>query len=431
MKIPHEIKLFSVVLLSTLLIFSSSHFGVKAFEGIISKAKGFPENTWIGPLDVSGLEKVEAKEQLDTKVTEWKTHSSVELLYREVNVPLPLEGIFIDVEQSVEGAQGSVKNDLLINMDNTTLQSVLAILSSTFSKDTIEIDRLQIEILKEVKSLESGIIQLDVGDFLLVPEKNEQVVNSITIPIMNEDLKNIGSSIMIPQQSTFSLLSFLEEQGLLTLDPMVIDILSSGIYQTILHSNFEILERHISTKLPEHISMGFEAKVDAKLKWDLSFYNPNMDNYKLEIYSNGQSLTFDLIGIPFAYEYVVMQEGLKIFDPKTIKQYSPLIEPGQFKVTQEGQKGFYLEHSRLVMDEKGKIVEQQLISKDYYAPIHLVKVFGLGSNDSVLPSEDEIATPVEVPNEKDPLEDDIIVPDSPIDGELEDPIWGRPDEIGK
>jgi hypothetical protein len=431
MKIPHEIKLFSVVLLSTLLIFSSSHFGVKAYEGIISKAKGFPENTWIGPLDVSGLEKAEAKEQLETKVTEWKTHSSVELLYREVNTFLPLEEVLIDVGKSVEGAQGSTKNELIFSMDNVNLGSVLPTLSHNLSKDTVDLDSLRTEILKKVTLLESGTIQIDIGDFLLVAEKNEQVVKTITIPNMSEDLKNIGSTIMIPRQSTFSLLSFLEEQGLLTLDPMVIDILSSGVYQTILHSNFEILERHISTELPEYISMGFEAKVDAKLKWDLSFYNPNMDDYKLEIYSNGQSLTFDLVGVPFAYEYVVMQEGLKLFDPKTIKQYSPLLEPGQFKVTKEGQKGFYLEHSRLVMDETGKIVEQQLISKDYYAPIHLVEVFGLGTNDSAMPPESEIASPVEVPNEKDPLEEEIIMPDSPIEGELEEPLWGRPDEIGK
>jgi hypothetical protein len=427
-KISHELKIFSVVLLSTILIFSSSHYGAKAFEGIISKAKGFHENTWIGPLDVSGLEKTEAKALLETKVTEWKSTSSVELLYKEVTMSLPLDEVFIDVDQSVEMAQSSVKNELTINLDNLKLDNALTSLHASFSSDTVDVDSLRNEIALKVKALVSGTSQLNVGDFLLVVEKNEQVVNTISIPIVNEDLKNIGATIQIPHQSTFSLLQYLEEQGLMTLDTSVINVLSSGVYQTMLHSNFELLERHISTQLPEYISMGFEAKVDAELKWDLSFYNPNMDNYQIVIYSNGDVLTFDLVGVPFAYEYIVMQEGLKRFDPKTIKQYSPLLEPGQFKVTKEGLPGFYLEHSRLVMDETGQLVEQQLISKDYYPPIHNVKVYGLGTIHTVIPAEGSEEAPVETPSEDDPQKEEIINPVEPIEGELEEPIWGRPDE---
>jgi hypothetical protein len=430
-KIPHEIKLFSVILLSSLLIFSSSHYGVKAFEGIILKTKAFPDNTMIGPLDVTGLEKQDAKQQLEAMVTDWRANSSIALTYKEVNVPLSLEDVVIDVEQSVENAKGSTKNDLYVSMDKSSLETVFSSLSSSVSKNKIDTERLQTEILNKVKLLDKSSIQLDIGEFLLVAEKNEQVVNTLKVPIVNEDLRNIGATIVIAPHATFSLLSFLEDQGLTTLDPIVIDILSSGIYQTALHSNFEIIERHISTELPEYISMGFEAKVDAKLKWDLSFYNPNMDNYQIEIYSDGQVLTFDLVGVPFAYEYVVMQEGLKLFDPKTIKQYSPLLEPGQFKVTKEGQKGFYLEHSRLVLDESGKIIEHQLISKDYYAPIHLVKVFGLGSKDDSIPTGSVEEPIYEGTKEQKPVSEKITPDSDPIKEDLEEPIWGRPDEDEK
>jgi hypothetical protein len=438
-KFPYEMKIFSVIIVSTLLIFSFSHFGVQAFEGIISKVKGFPENTWIGPIDVSGLEKTEASQQITTKVTEWQTNSTIQLSFKEVNGSFPIENINFNIEKSVQAAKNSTKNEVLITIEDSALQESLTALSSTFSENKVDVDTLKRELITKVSSLQTGTININVEDFLSIPVLKEQIVHTVSIPIINDDLKNIGASLIIESKTAFSLLSFLEKQGLKELDSSIIDLVSSGIYQAILPTNFEILERHIGAELPENISLGFEAKVDSNLKWDLSFYNPNEDNYKIEIYSEGQFLKFDVVGVPFLYEYTIMQEGMQMFNPKTIKQYSPLLEPGLSKITKSGQKGFYLEISRLIIDETGKVLEQQLVSKDYYAPIHQVEVVGLGTKEAVL-ADEEPSTDVilgEAINGSVDQEDfsvNNVIPQetdsSNIDNE-QDPIWGKPDEIGK
>jgi hypothetical protein len=435
-KFPYEMKIFSVIIVSTLLIFSFSHYGVQAFEGIISKAKGFPENTWIGPIDVSGLEKTVASQQITAKVTEWQTNSSIQLSFREVNRLFPVENIHFNIEDSVQTAKDSTKNEVLIQIEDSSLKASLTALSSTFSENKVDVDMLKREIITKVSTLQTGTTNINVEDFLSIPVLKEQVVYSVSIPIINDDLKNIGASLIVEPQTAFSLLSFLEKQGLTELDSSIIDLISSGIYQAILPTNFEILERHISAELPKNISLGYEAKVDSKLKWDLTFYNPNEDNYKIEIYSDGQFLKFDVVGVPFLYEYTIMQEGIQLFDPKTIKQYSPLLEPGLYKITKSGQKGSYLEISRLIIDETGKVIEQQLVSKDYYAPVHQVEVVGLGTKEAVQ-ADAEISTdaiPGEAINgsvETEEFPGDIETPDeTDIDNEKE-PIWGRPDEIGK
>jgi hypothetical protein len=438
MKYPYELKIFSVILLSTFLIFSSSHFGVLAFEGIISKAKGFPENTWIGPLDVSGLEKTEANEQLLAKVTEWQMNSTIQISYKEINGDFPISDIYFKVDESVQVAKDSTKNEIIIELDDTTLQATLTSLSSDYSKTKVDMNLLENELITKISTLQTGIISINVEDYLTAPTMEDQVVHTIKIPIVNEDLKNIGATLNIEPKATFSLLQFLEGQGLTSLDNNVINVIASGVYQAVLPTNFEILERHIGVELPEHTLLGFEAKLDSKLKRDLLFYNPNNDNYKIEIYNDGQFLIFDVVGAPFLYEYTIMQEGLQQFNPKIIKQFNPLLEPGQSKITRNGQKGYYLEVSRLILDETGKLIEQQLMSKDYYSPVHQVEVVGLGTKESdlnvgntgtnVIP--EDIAngsTDAEVPV-------DIITPEEPntsIKDTEQEPLWGRPDEIGK
>lgn len=438
MKFPYELKIFSVIMLSTLLIFSFSHFGVKAFEGIVSKTNGFPDNTWIGPINASGLEKSEVSQQLVTKVTEWQTNSTVQLSYKETNGLFPIEEIIFNIDASVQSAKDSEKNELLIDIDDEAIQKELISISPAFENTRVDITKLETHLITELSSLQAKAININLEDFLTVPEVEEQIIHTVSIPAINDDLQNIGATLMIEPKGTFTLLGFLEKQGLMALDPSVINIISSGIYQAILQTNFEILERHIGTELPEYIGLGYEAKVNANLKWDLSFYNPNEEKYKIEIYSDGKSLIFDVIGLPFLYEYTIMQEGLQLFDPKTIKQYNPLLEPGQSKITKYGQKGYYLEVSRLILDETGKLVEQQLVSKDYYSPVHQVEVFGLGSKDSGLSDETKNSNGIkeETTNGSTDLENsvEIIMPeetDTSNGTTEEDPLWGRPDEIGK
>jgi hypothetical protein len=437
MKYPYEFKIFSVILLSTLLIFSSSHFGVLAFEGLSSKQKRFQENTWIGPIDVSGHERTEAKEQLTAKVIEWQTNSSIQISYKEVNGNLPTSDIYFKVEEAVQAAKDSTKNELFIEIEDSAVQAILTSLSTTFAKSKVDIDMLKKELIAKISTLQTGSMSVNVEDYLTIPEI-EKVVNKVKIPYINEDLKNIGVTLMIEPKATFSLLQFLEKQGLTSLDQSVINLISSGVYQAILPTNFEILERHIGVELPERISLGFEAKLDSKLKKDLIFYNPNTDNYKIEIYNDGQFLIIDLVGAPFLYGYTIMQEGVQLYDPKTIKQYSPLLEPGQTKVTRNGQRGFLVEVLRLVEDETGKMIEQQLISKDYYAPVHQVVVFSISSNDANNGEGDTITDVIQGDNSdistnltEFPIENDTA-DDVSIDKVEElDPIWGRPDETEK
>jgi hypothetical protein len=437
MKIPIELRIFFIIMVSSLLIFSSSHYGVKAYE-VLVKGKGFEENTFISNIDITGLEERDATQLLATKVMDWKNDAEIKLSYQEVSVPFAVDNFSFDIEESLKLVKHSVTNELLVTIEEQSIHEALATVVPNLVAE-FEVKKLKQALLYKATKLESGSSVIILEDYLNKPIGKEEIIHSVSFPIVNQDLLKIGSTLSIEPKSTFSLFSFLEKQGLMSLDSSMIDTVSSGVYQTLLYTNFQIIERHISAFLPSHIGLGYEAKIGSELKWDLSFYNPNDNEYKIDIHSNGQSLYFDLIGIPLHYDYTIMQEELQRYEPKVIKQYSPLLNPDEYKVTKEGQSGFYIETSRLVHDKSGKLIEKEFISKDYYAPIHKIIVVGLHSNTNSVNPNPEVNTEEEIPESGNPSDsidnatDKEVSVDEPNTNadDLVGQIWGREDEIEK
>jgi hypothetical protein len=438
-KLRFELRVLLVILTSTFLIFSFSHFGAKAFEGLVANVKGFSENTFIGPINVSGLEEAEAMQEVTTKVMEWQTNTMITLTFQGGNAPFLVDQFSFQMNESVQGAKDSTVNQILVSLDSEAVETVLHSISPRLSGEKVDIKRLEMDLLAKAAMLETGTINVSVEDFLITPLSKEQVIHTISIPMETAELSNIGATLMIEPKSTFSLLSFLEKQGLSELDSNSMQLLSSGIYQAILPTNFKIVERHIGTELIRDTLLGYEAKVDTLLKWDLSFFNPNEDAYKLEVYGDDQSLIIDLVGAPFLYQYSMSEDGLQEFEQKKIKQYSPLLKSGEIIVSRNGQKGYYIEIYRVIKDETDTVIEKQLVSKDYYPPIHQVEVYALKSAENVIPEQSEEtagltggvsntpvqgATHTEGPNTLDESVDDEI---SPID----DSLWGKENETEK
>lgn len=427
MRLSHQVRIFLIIFISTFLIFSFSHYGVLAYGGIKSHSKQFPENTWIGSININGLEKDEAIKQLKAKILEWQTSSKINLFFQEANVTLPLDDFTFNVNESIQNINASSKNKLDVNIDESQINAALASLSPSFSEDEVDVLLLKKDLLKKASSLDIGTIEINIEDYFQKPIVKDQIIHTITIPIENGELQNIGATLVIEPKSTFSLVSFLEKQGFMELESNSINLISSGVYQTILLSNFQLTERHIGLELPTGIPLGYEAKINPELKWDLSFYNPNTEEFKIEIYSDGQSLIFDLVGIPFLYKYSITEQQRQEFVPKTIKQFSPLLAPGESDISRNGQSGYYVELFRLFKDESDTIIGQELISKDYYAPIPQIEEVGLTNPINSLESiytSDLTDAPNIIVNES--TKSAVETNDS-----NNDLLWGKPDETPK
>ncbi len=207
--------------------------------------------------------------------------------------------------------------------------------------------------------------------------------------LLGSDLK-----IELPAKSTFSFLAFLKNRKLeQDVSNEALSVIGSLMYQTILPTNFTVEERTISSHLPRFVNIGYETKVSPEKNLDLSFYNPNSTSFTLEFQLNQGIFKAVLIGAPLSAQYKVRTSEVQTYKPKTIIQYSPLIEQGKKKITVAGENGRMI---RVYKDtyQNQEQIKSELVAEDYYAPVYRVEVHPLlapATPPSPLPATDPAA----------------------------------------
>lgn len=381
MKNKQALKVFLILLISTAYIFSFSKFGVLAYEAFMNDDDYFLEGTKIASVSVEGKTKNEAMKLLDERLTKWLDETTITLKYKEKEETLNLLDCFnFDIETSVSKAKQSVSNPAVVKVNS--LDSALNNISKTLLEDKLlDMDKLNSKLLEIAQMLTIGNYQIKLEDFL----KDTSPIKSVAIQEATMDFGSsiqeiepfLNKSIEIKGQSQFSFINFLKDEHLESLSSSLLSKMATSIYEVILPTNFSIIERHISNELPDYAELGFEAKVNPNKNIDLVFANPNETSYTIEFIKKGNSVKTVLKGSELLNEYKIITSGQQTFKPRTIKQYNPLLNPSQIEVKAEGKEGLLIKVNREIYDENGMLVKKELISEDFYPPIHRVEVSGL------------------------------------------------------
>jgi hypothetical protein len=367
-----QLKLFLTLLLCTAFILAFSHFGSSTFETYSVTSNTFKQGTKVGSIDLSGVPREKAVDMVTTKVEEWHNQAKIELHYREKKQLLDSRNFSFDIRESIELARSGVGNPLLVQVNKDEWQNVINQINPSFQNT----EDLEAELLQEIKFLKKEIvIKLDqfLGD-----NPDIEVLSSVSVQtdLLLPSADKI-STIPLPAGGSFSLSNFLSESKVINnTSTQAINLLSSSIYQLIVNTNFTIQERHIGSDLPDGIPLGFEAKIDDTLGWDLVFTNPNSNEFSIAVSQQVGYFQIDLLGYPFANSYQTELKNNKILEPKTIQYKDPLLLPGETKEKYSGKNGFYVEVFREVLGEKGEWLNSELISKDFYAPQHRIVLMG-------------------------------------------------------
>ena len=179
--------------------------------------------------------------------------------------------------------------------------------------------------------------------------------------------------------SQFSILDAIEEKGIKTFTSEGLSIVATAIYKAVLPTNFTITERSISRELPSYAEAGYEAKVDSSKNMDLIIANPNDDEYVLEFKQADGKLHVSLSGSELFNQYRIVLTEQETFNPKNIIQYDAKIAYGQKKIKTQGKKGFLQKVYRETLDSTGVTTERELLSEDFYPPIHTVVLHSMKS----------------------------------------------------
>jgi hypothetical protein len=381
------IKLFIVLLISTLFIYSFSHFGTMAYTAMSGESDLFSEGTSIGGVNVAGITKNEAQTLVAEKVQQWKAETTFDLQYKEKTITMESEVFSFNVGESVEAAQNGQSNLVAASIETQSLKGVLSQISPELILEEAELNTLQQEMLNYGRDLAIGSHHISVEKLLAGENKIDGVISETAMELADVSVAMMDwveglSPIAVPANSQVSFLKTIEDEKLTSMPSGTMSMMAAGIYQTILPTNFDIIERHIGQAQPEYIPLGFEAKVNSGHNLDFVFANPNESDYILELHWTYPTLTLQLKGSPLLYTYKIEESGKQSFKPKTVIQYSPQLLPGQTAVKEQGKNGTLVKMIRKVYGEKDEFLREEVISEDFYPPIERIEVHGLKGSES-------------------------------------------------
>ncbi|WP_053364237.1 VanW family protein [Bacillus sp. FJAT-27251] len=428
------IKLFIVLLISTLFIYSFSHFGAMAYSAMSKEGDLFLEGTTIGGVNVAGKSKAESQPLVAERVQQWQADTVFELQYKEKTITVNTEFLSFNVVESVEAAQNGQANGTAVSIETKGLKGAISQLSPDLILEEAELNMLHQEVLNYSRNLTVGSHRISVEKLLGGDNKGDDVINETTLQLDDVSVAMMDwveglSPIAIPANSQVSFLKTIEDEKLTSMPSGTMSMIAAGIYQTILPTNFDIIERHIGQALPDYIPLGFEAKVNADHNLDFVFANPNESDFYLELSWVHPILTIQLKGSSLLYTYEIEESGKQSFKPKTVIQYSPQLLPGQKTVKEQGKKGTMVKMVRKVYGENGEFLSEETISEDYYPPVERIEVHGLKGSESGdgagAKSEEETADP-----ETETTETEADGSSASREAEV-DEIWGKVNETEK
>ncbi|WP_404329432.1 G5 domain-containing protein [Mesobacillus maritimus] len=433
MKNQQGLKLFVVLLVSTLFIYSFSHFGALTYNAMTTEDDLFLQGTSIGSVDVAGTTRDDALIAVTDRLQQWQNGTKINLKYKEKTIAVNLEIYQFDIQGSVTQAQNGHSNAALVSIDPQGIKTLLTQLSPKLQLEDEELTRLNNELVSYANNLNIGEHKVSI-EKLLESSVTDEVISETVLQLDEASVAMMDwvtglSPISIPAESQFSFLKVIEEKKLASMPAAAQSMIATGIYETILPTNFVILQRHIGQELPKYTDLGFEAKINKNNNLDLAFTNSNELEYTLEFKWEHPTLTVQLKGDPLLYKYVVEATDKKEFKPKTIIQYSPQLYPSQKTVKETGRNGLFTKVLRKVYGENDEFVSEELISEDYYAPVERVEVHGLKStttttSDTAIPVEGENGTQTPA----NPSEESTTQETKGKDKEI---IYGKPNEKEK
>jgi vancomycin resistance protein YoaR len=373
------LKLFFLLVVSTAYLITFSQAATFAYESFFFNKNVFPKGTVVGTVSVADLSKEEAIQRVSKKVADWKQSAAITLLYdgKEANVPIDL--FSFAVKESVQRAVNGKRSPLLVSVDENALRSVLEKLAGNTFSEWLDEQALKQQLISIAASLQPSA-QLALMSYAKMEQKQETVISKAMVAVGQHEAElrswlSRHSSITIGEKQMFSLLDYMKEQGE-TISSDALTILASAIYEAILPTNFEVIERHTSTALPANIRPGFEARVEEGER-DFIFFNPNDSAYTLQLTIEANQLKVSCIGFPFIHKYAIKVDPIEYYEPKTVVQYSAMLKPDEKRVKQEGKQGMLVRVHKEIYDWNNQLLETELVAEDFYPPVHTVVVRGL------------------------------------------------------
>lgn len=303
----------------------------------------------------------------------WQSRSTTQL---PVNI-LPSDSIKQEIEQFVNWDTDATYNNVITQVSYLNSHDIEAVVldSSAYTQERMA---LAIESLPE----------LAMG------------ISDIVVPL---------NDVIIPPRETFSLLAAINGQED-SANRAALNFIASMLYSIALHTNSEIIERHSQNAIPAYLEAGIEATIEKNGSKDLRFTNTTTGAIQLKLTVEGNNLKVEAYTSNVVETVNVRVVREREITPKIITRYSNDLQLGQQQLVQEEREGL-----RVAVYRSKLSSEDELISKDYYAPRNRIVLKSSKQPDPEQPENpSKVTSPIDL--DGDGLPDYDQTKDSEVDG---------------
>ncbi|RPK15911.1 VanW family protein [Priestia endophytica] len=372
-------KTFLFLLLFVLSCIVISQGSVWAYEKITGSNTSFAKGTKIAGISIGGLSYEKAYEKVDNKVKEWQQSGHLTFSYDKEEVLLDRSVVVFHLKESLKRAETQKNESLIVDINKDKLYGDLYNHVTTEDQKKVNKKSLEKTIADQSQRLATKTLFVLQSYIKETEPLKETVVAEVERPLSEESKENLSelfgsSSWTIGSKDEFSFNyavltqyeeSFLQESR---------EVLTSSLYEAMLHTDFAITERHISTTRQNHVPLGYEAYVSLG-KEDLTFENPHSTSYVITVKVVDNKLITTVSGKELKKKIEVKERRKETYPPRTIVEYDPLLNVNETRIERTGKPGESIEVERYITNGKeDQVVE--VMNNDYYPPVFSKEVRG-------------------------------------------------------
>lgn len=157
---------------------------------------------------------------------------------------------------------------------------------------------------------------------------------------------------------------------------------SSTLYNAVLLAGLEIVERHNHGLAITYVPMGLDATVSYGTQ-DFQFKNTTSSPIYIRAVTNGGELTISTYGNLKDKVNVKLTHFIDgVISYGETREVSPDLAPGEERVVNGGAVGYSSRAYRQYLDDEGNVIEEELLSEDYYRPMNRLILVGPSATTS-------------------------------------------------
>lgn len=349
-------------------------------------APKYPKGTMIANLLIEGETLEDARLALTDEIVYWNSEEDLIIESDFETYHVPRSVVTFDIDATLHKMNEQTKRKLtnfFMRPKNVHLPFVVHIneedeaLKALKELDHIDYDATIQELKEFASELRNEPIPLiyvneDHVPFETIKQIEKEIPDNMSTAVITYIAEELEDYIILPEES-FSLLDSVTFPGELNNSKQELSFAASMLYELFLHTNVEIISKHIPIHVPTYTKAGLAVEVDREQDKDFVIYNDDSTPLKLSTHlKDGQlAISLETISMDNSYKYEITK--IEEIEPRTIYRYSNKLDPGEQEVIQTGKKGEKVTVERFIYKNK-VFLDKEIISEEVFLPVPKIVV---------------------------------------------------------